>query len=350
MKNLKEKIKDIPECPGCYIWKNKDGEILYIGKSKSLRKRVSQYIRRPEQKEGKLAILAQRVTDVEYITTPTETDALLLECQLIKTHLPPFNSQLKHDRSYPFIRIDVKSEYPAISVAHEKYNDDALYFGCFYGSQDALNSIKVINKIWYTPLCNKQTFQKKSRTCLLYHLGKCCGPCERKITIESYKDILNEVIAFLSGKSRKAKMNLKTAMAEAATEMEFEKAAILRNTLTELEELERKVRRLNTLFTNRDVYLFLRAFNEDGFSLFLIRDGITLHRMTSSNLNLDLVQLNQFLIQIEDQEFNLHKQEKLTTHLMDIFADKYFINIKKGSKGPGLLRRLQKEYQHFLNR
>ena len=177
VKQLYMDYSGFPNLPGCYIFKNKFGSIIYIGKSKSLRDRIRQHFNTSDDMFNKHSSMIKETQAIEAIVTETETDALILECRLIKSHKPKYNSMLKKDRSYPFVRIDVTKALPTISISDSILSDGSKYYGSFYSTQDAQNTIELLGSIWQTPTCGKTVFSGNDRPCLNHHLGKCCAPC-----------------------------------------------------------------------------------------------------------------------------------------------------------------------------
>lgn len=349
-KNLIDKIKKFPLSPGCYIFKNKIGEIIYIGKSNALRSRIKQYFRNVDSKEGKYLRLSKEIFDVDIIKTETETDALILECKLIKTYKPKYNSQLKKTRTYPYIKINQKLAYPTIYLTNQVQDDNCNYFGYFYNEDDAYNTILLINRIWKTPLCCKESFEEYNKSsCLNFHLNKCCAPCDHSIGFELYIQKIKEIVKCLKGNSRSIRFRLEKEMKLFSKNLNYEKAAYIRDNLNALERLQRKLRRHNTNLDHKDVYLFLRAFKEKSFSIFFIRNGLTLKRIVfQNNEAMNREQLTTFVNDIEAEWFPSEDSKFLTTCLLEIFADKLFVDIKEKSSKEKIIRILEKEFYKYI--
>lgn len=212
MSSLKNKVNSLPVKPGCYIYRNKYDTVIYVGKSKCLKKRVRQYFQNPDKKEGKIQNLIREIHDLDYIVTETETDALLLECRLIKQYKPQYNSMMKRNRPYPFISISQNKDYPGIYITdYPEQDKDVISFGCFYNKEDAEKIITLINEIWKTPLCKKKYFNDnlKERACFYYHIGKCNAPCTSNISKNDYKNTINEIVNLLRGKNKRKILEIK---------------------------------------------------------------------------------------------------------------------------------------------
>ncbi len=220
---FEEKLKKVPLLPGVYIMKSSDGEVIYVGKSKALKNRLSQYFKKSGHL-GKVGAMVANIADFEYIVTATEIEALVLECNLIKKYSPRYNILLKDNKQYPFIKITVRDEYPRMQLARKDIKDGSKYYGPFTAGV-ARQTMDVIYKTFRLPDC-KRVFPKdigKGRPCLNYHIGKCVAPCSGKLSKEEYGLIIGEVCDFLDGKSNDVIKRLRMQMSQASDNLEFEK-------------------------------------------------------------------------------------------------------------------------------
>lgn len=354
MTTLMNKVNSLPSKPGCYIYRNKYDHIIYVGKSKCLKKRVHQYFQSPDKKEGKIQNLVREIYDLDYIVTETETDALLLECKLIKEYRPHYNSMMKNNRTYPFIKISCNKDYPGIFISNDsKEEEDVVSFGCFYNVEDAEKVIDLINQIWRTPLCKKKYFDmdSKSKACFYFHIGKCDAPCSGNISADVYNSTIKEVIKFLSGKNKKKISEIKKEMIAKSRDLEFEKAAVLRNQMTSLEKLQRRTKKFNTNLKGKDYCVFLRAYNEPCFSIFYIHDGLTLLRITleiSDRIEHELIE--SFSADILSQKFNVEDEEIMSLCITSIGADKLYVDVTQAVKRKNqklLAKRIFESYNEF---
>jgi len=226
MFDLEEELKKLPDKPGVYIMKDKTGNILYIGKAISLKKRVKQYFRKTN-KTVRIEKMVTLINHFEYIVTDNEAEALILECNLIKKNLPKFNVLLKDDKTYPYIRIDIKSEYPNVYITRKYKNDGAKYFGPYANGTLAKEMMLFIKEKYMLRQC--RNFKQKKRECLNYHIKKCSGPCMGHISKEEYKKQIDQIIMLLEGKASGIIKQIDQEMKELALLQEYEKAANLRD-------------------------------------------------------------------------------------------------------------------------
>lgn len=218
MVDLKSKLKNLPDTSGVYLMRDALGNIIYIGKARSLRKRVSQYFSSYGKSSEKVAAMMVNVADFNYILTLSEVDALVLENNLIKKHKPYYNILLKDDKSYPFIKINIKSNYPSIEVVRRILQDGARYFGPYMQGISAKEITELIFSTFPVRSCklNMDAIPASHRPCLNYHIGRCSGPCSGDISPEKYRGYIDKVIAFLSGNDKNIAEILKAKMLKAA--------------------------------------------------------------------------------------------------------------------------------------
>ena len=235
---LKEKAHRLPQLPGVYLMHNKEGVVIYVGKAKSLRNRVSQYFADLAAHTLKTRRMVSNIDYFETIFANSELDALLLENTLIKKYKPKYNILLKDDKGYPFIRIS-KEPYPKLSVAGRREKDDALYFGPYGGRGTANMAIRLLSETFLLPSCTRKFPRDigKERPCLQLHMKKCCGVCTGVLPPEPYQDIIRQCIQVLEGKSSELEEQLQDKMEQAAEEMLFEQAAVYRDRIRAIQKL-----------------------------------------------------------------------------------------------------------------
>ena len=234
MSSLKEKLSSLPNKPGAYLFKDKNGVILYIGKAKSLRKRVSSYFTKPP--DIKTGILLERLYDIDYVVAGSELDALILEDELIKKYKPRYNISLRDDKAYPFLKLTVNEEWPRLFLARRKERDGALYFGRYQGSM-VRAVVRLVKKIFPIRWCKESPLRMREQPCLYYRIGSCSGPCIRKISREDYLELVQGIISLLEGKMEQALDKLKEEMKKAAKKQDFERAAYLRDRIKILQKM-----------------------------------------------------------------------------------------------------------------
>ena len=240
-KELREKANSLPATPGVYIMYGAGEKIIYIGKSKALHFRVSQYFQDTE-KNVKTAKMVSEVYDFDYMLTDTEIEALALENKLIKLHQPRYNIRLKDAKNYPYIKVTVGDEYPQVTVTRKRTADGAKYFGPYSGMGVAWGIVKTLQKTFALPSC-KLSFPRdigKSRPCLYNHIGQCIAPCSGNVGSEEYREIFTEVLSFLKGSFSDARSSLEEKMKFASANLMFESAALYRDRIKSLDSLWQK--------------------------------------------------------------------------------------------------------------
>ena len=275
---FEEKLKKVPLLPGVYIMKSADGEVIYVGKSKALKNRLSQYFKKSGH-SGKVGAMVANIADFEYIVTSTETEALVLECNLIKKYSPHYNILLKDNKQYPYIKITVRDQFPKMQIARKDLKDGAKYFGPFTAGV-ARQTMEVIYKTFRLPDCKRvfPTDIGKERHCLNYHIGKCVAPCTGKLSAEEYKAIIGEVCDFLEGKAGDIIKRLRAQMFEASENLEFEKAADLRDKINRVKELYEKQNVTVSGSGDKDVLAIKTDEEIANIQIFNIRNGKMLGR------------------------------------------------------------------------
>ena len=228
---LEDEVKQLPRRPGVYLFRDEAGEVLYVGKAKSLRSRVRSYFQRGDGRPG-AAQLVSRVADVEVIVTRNEAEALHLEQNLVKRHRPPFNIRLRDDKSFPYIAVTVGDEYPRVMFTRERHRRGTVYFGPYANAKKVRETLDVLNRAFrFRPCEGPRPGRHSGIPCLDFHIDRCFAPCINNITAEDYGEIIDGVIAFLSGDTRTIQRQLEARMKEAADEERFEEAARYRNRL-----------------------------------------------------------------------------------------------------------------------
>ena len=346
----KPDIKHIPKQPGCYIFKNKQGLIIYIGKSKNLYNRVKQYFytdRFPDY--SKYASMAREVQEIEVVTTDTEINALILECQLIKKHKPRYNSQLINTPRYHYLRINTAQEYPTISIEDSIQGDRSNYYGGFYNIYDAQNTIELIGNIWQAPTCGKTVFTGKDKPCLNHHIGKCCAPCGRKIARAQYRQKIDEIIGCFNGNFDHILDRLNGEMESASIDYKYELAAKIRDNINGLQRLRRRLKSLCVYFENSNVYLFLRALGEQCYSLFYIKNGSVLNRIDFPNINEPSgALLAPFIAENRKAGDANENGAYLTTYILEIRASKYFVPAMDNISAMQMADKLRQAFKDFV--
>lgn len=268
MFDIEKELKKLPAKPGVYIMHDKDDKIIYVGKAISLKNRVRQYFRK-NNKTKRIENMVSLIDHFEYIVTENEAEALILECNLIKKNMPKFNVLLKDDKTYPYIKINVKSDYPDVYLTRRKLNDGAKYFGPYANSGSAKEMIELIKSKFKIRQC--KNFKYKDRPCLNYHIKKCLAPCMGYVSKEEYRKQIDEIIDLLEGKTDKIINELKKEMEEASKNMQYETAAYIRDKITAIENVSKRQKVSNIGENDIDVIGLARNDFEVCIEIFFIR-------------------------------------------------------------------------------
>ena len=287
--NLKQSLKLLPSLPGCYLYYNKDNEIIYVGKAKILKRRVMSYFNKKHHDSVKVQVLVSQIERLEYIITNTEVEALILESHLIKKHKPKYNILLKDDKKYPYFLI-TDEDFPRIQVIRKKNinPEKGRYYGPYTDVRAMYSTLDFLKKIFPLKQCKTPKF--KDRPCLYYQIGRCMAPCQNKVTSEEYKEIVHKAELFLSGKQSELMEQLKEQMEKYAFSEQFEKAARLRDSYLDLKKTleKQKVVYENTKL-NEDIISLL---SEDGIFaivILMVREG-------------RLIDKKDFVYEVEDED------------------------------------------------
>ena len=265
---LAEKLALLPESPGVYLMKNADGKIIYVGKARVLKNRVRQYFGSNKNHSPKVKAMVAKIADFETIVTASETEALILESNLIKEHRPRYNISLKDDKSYPYLKITFAEEFPRLIVTRRKTNDGSKYFGP-YADVGAMNdSVKILRRIF--PLRTCRTMGK--RPCLSYHIKRCLAPCINLVGREEYNVMAEQVALFLTGRTGDIEKNLREKMDKAAEEFAFERAAIFRDRLAAVQRIAAK-QKITTDAGDRDAVAIATSRFGAAAAVLIVRDG-----------------------------------------------------------------------------
>lgn len=275
MFDFEYQLKVLPDKPGVYIMKNALGEVIYVGKAKVLKNRVRQYFQSSKNHSEKVKAMVKNISEFEYIITDSEIEALILECNLIKKHRPRYNILLKDDKGYPYIKITINEDFPRVYVTRVVAKDGGKYFGPYTDASAVYETIELIKKIFPVRTCKKAIKEggAKWRPCLNYHIGLCKAPCGGNIGKEEYNKIIEDIIDLLSGKDKNLTQSLKEEMERAAENLEFEKAAGLRDKILSVEKIREKQKIITGNYENED---FINVFSDEKDScvqVFFLREG-----------------------------------------------------------------------------
>jgi excinuclease ABC subunit C len=274
---LKEKIKNLPSNPGVYIYKNKNGKVIYVGKASNIRNRVRSYFQSNKHFDAKTTALVRNIHDLEYIITDTEAEALILEDTLIKRHKPRYNIMLRDDKTYPYIKI-TNEPYPRIFSTRRVVRDGSKYFGPYTDVKNMKRMIRLVRTIFRLRSCKLNLSEEgiangKFKICLDYQIKKCDGPCEGFISLKDYQENVKNAISLINGKTTEVEKLLLQKMEEAAEYLDFEQAAYFRNQYLLLKEYSASQKIVSTELVDRDVFGFATESDFSCVLIFTIRDG-----------------------------------------------------------------------------
>jgi len=269
---LTGKLATLPESPGVYLFKDASGEILYVGKAKVLKNRVSSYFQKQSHDNPRLERLVETIVDLDYFLCDSEIEALMLEYNLIKKHHPPFNVRFRDDKRYPLIKLVTTDPFPYVTIARRREKDGNRYFGPYMSSRDMRNTLKCLRKIFQIRSCTMK-ITGHDRPCLYYHLKECTAPCISVINQKDYQDSIKGVIDFLEGKSEPVIRELKEKMKEASERLEFERAAIIRNQLDSMVHLSGKQKVSRLQLTDEDYVGLASQGSLSAGEIFHVQDG-----------------------------------------------------------------------------
>ena len=285
---LQAQVAALPAKPGVYTFRDAKDRVIYIGKAANLRSRVRSYFGSPRSLEGKTRVLAGRIAQLEVVTTHTEQDALHLEATLVKRHQPFFNVRLKDDKHYPYLKIDVDAPWPRVTITRRVAKDGARYFGPYASAKSVRTTLDLTKKLFPWRSCDKEITGSDPRPCLEYYIRRCIAPCTSFCTPDEYKEVIDQTMLFLDGKSETVVKQLKTSMTDAADELNFERAAQLRDQIVAVERVTETQLTADTSAAEIDVFgiavdgdeavvqvLFIRGQNmagSDHFNLAGVKD------------------------------------------------------------------------------
>ncbi len=241
MFDIREKLKELPDHPGVYLHKDKNGEVIYVGKAVSLKNRVRQYFQSPAHQDAKVRAMVSHIAEFEIIRTDSEMEALILECSLIKKYMPKYNVLLRDDKTYPYIKVTVNEDWPRVVKTRRVLKDGALYFGPYTDAAAVNQTIDLLAAIFSLKRCSTVNFPENFRPCLHYHIGQCPGPCVGTVTKEEYRTAVDKAVAFLKGSSRGVIKDLEARMYRESEAMRYEKAAEYRDYITVVREISEMI-------------------------------------------------------------------------------------------------------------
>jgi len=334
---LEQKLKALPAKPGVYLFRDARGEVLYIGKAKSLRPRVRSYFQAGSDTRTAIAQLPERVADLEVIVTDTEVEALHLEQNLVKRHRPPFNVRLRDDKSFPYIAVTVEDEYPRVMFTRERHRRGVVYFGPYANAKKVRETLDVLNRVFpYRPCEGPQPGRHSGIPCLDYHIERCLAPCVGYVSQEDYRRVIDGVIEFLSGETRPILRELETKMKAAADEERFEEAARYRNRLFSVRHLAERQAADKRAVGTIDVIGIAAEDDRAAVQVFPLRDGKLIDRYSFHLENAegqDLpTMLEAFILEYYGSAPSVPPQVVVPRGIGDTSALAEFLSERRGSR------------------
>ncbi len=333
---LEEKLKNLPEEPGVYIMKDAAGHIIYIGKAVSLANRVLSYFQKGAKGE-KTEIMVRQIADLETIVTHTELEAFVLESNLIKKNHPKYNIILRDDKNYPYLRFDIKAEYPRLEVVRRLKKDGALYYGPYVPAGGMWETLALIRRTFPIAPCKIEfRADRPGRPCIQFQIGRCLGPCSGEADRSQYQDMVNQVRLFLEGKNRDLVDMLKKRMEEASEKTEYERAAELRDRIARIEGALEKQKIISSGFENQDVVGMTFEGGQADIQVLFIRNGMVLGRkdffLDDVRGMMDEEVLNDFLRQFYSKEMIVPQEVLLPADIPDRETIGNWLSEKRGAK------------------
>lgn len=323
MFDLEEELKNLPDEPGVYIMHSADDTVIYVGKAKILKNRVRQYFQKNSNHTPKVIAMVSNIAYFEYIVTDSETEALALECNLIKKYCPKYNILLKDDKHYPYIKVTINEPYPKVMKVRRLQKDGAKYYGPYVSGITLKNTLELVQKLFKPPTCHRRFPDdiRKGRPCLNYHINNCFAPCTGKVTKEEYRQVYFNICRFLDGNHRELISSLRREMQEASENRLYEKAADLRDKIKAIQDIEEHQKIINTAKQdNRDVIALAREDGAAFCEVFFIRSGKVLghesYKIDNTQNSSETEILTDFIKQFY-QDIDYIPEEILTEYEID---------------------------------
>src|SRR5438477_7826957 len=270
---LDEKLARLPDRPGVYLYRDAKAQVIYVGKAASLRSRVRSYFQESRPHDAKTDSMVRQIADLEYIVTDNELEALMLEANLVRKHRPRYNIILRDDKHYPFLKLTTNEDFPRLLVARRVQSDGATYYGPFYPATAMRETLKLTRQLFPLRTCSITIDGTLERPCIQYAIHRCNAPCTGWETREGYAQTVRDVMQFLEGRDEDLALRLTREMEEAAAEMKFERAAVLRDQIQSLNKVRERQKIISTEELDQDVLGVVRQGNDACVELFFVRKG-----------------------------------------------------------------------------
>ena len=331
---IKQILKNLPAKPGVYIHKNAQGKVIYVGKAVNLKNRVRSYFHKSVH-DGKTLRLVKEIADIEFIVAESELEALLLENTLIKKHQPRFNIRLKDDKRYPYIKVHWQDPFPRVTTTRQVQNDGARYFGPYTAAWAAYQTLDLVRKIFPYLTCTRDIDGQDERACLYYHIGRCAAPCIGAVNQAEYRQIIDNLCDFLNGNIEPVVVDLRREMESAAENLDFERAAQVRDQIKAIDMVVEKQKVVSPDTTDEDVIAFARANGDACVQVFFIRGGKLIGRdyfvLEGAADGNDGEIMTSFLKQFYDQNTNIPAEIVLPQNVDELLIIRDWLRSKRGA-------------------
>ncbi|HEY3366521.1 MAG TPA: excinuclease ABC subunit UvrC [Symbiobacteriaceae bacterium] len=333
--DLEAQLKLLPDQPGCYVYRDADGRIIYVGKARNLKNRVRQYFQSSRNLTAKVLSMVGQIASVEHIVTDSEVEALILESNLIKKHKPKYNIRLRDDKHYPYLRLTMGDQWPRLLVSRSMRKDGSRYFGPFTSTQPMWDTMKLARRLFPLRTCNDPA--KHPRACLQLHIGRCLGPCLPDFDKqEEYAQACKDLADFLEGRSDEVLRRLKARMEEAAENLEFERAAEVRDQLLAVQKVREKQKMVTHEMIDLDAIAYVRSRDEACVQVFFVRRGELIGRdqfiMTGAEELSGAEILSAFVEQHYNQTAFVPKEILVPEEMPDAAVLEEWLTQKRGNK------------------
>lgn len=334
-------LATLPTKPGCYIMRNQAGDVIYVGKAINLRNRVRSYFQERADQERKVLKLVEQVQDLEWIVVGSELEALILEMNLIKKYRPRFNVRLKDDKRYPYIKVHLQQPFPKVTVTRQMLNDGARYFGPYTSVWAVHQTLDLLRHIFPYLTCDREITGKDARPCLYYDIKLCSGPCIGAIDQTGYRQLIQDLCSFLDGHTDPIVNRLKAEMASAADDLNFEKAAVIRDQLNSIERVVEKQKVISNDQSDSDVLALARADGEACVQIFFIRNGKLMGReyfvLEGTEEIPDADVIGEFLKQFYSEAAAIPDKVLLPNEIEEALIINQWLNSRRGGQKVELL-------------
>ena len=331
---IKQILKNLPAKPGVYIHKNAQGKVIYVGKAVNLKNRVRSYFHKSVH-DGKTLRLVKEIADIEFIVAESELEALLLENTLIKKHQPRFNIRLKDDKRYPYIKVHWQDPFSRVTTTRQVQNDGARYFGPYTAAWAAYQTLDLVRKIFPYLTCTRDIDGQDERACLYYHIGRCAAPCIGAVNQAEYRQIIDNLCDFLNGNIEPVVVDLRREMESAAENLDFERAAQVRDQIKAIDMVVEKQKVVSPDTTDEDVIAFARANGDACVQVFFIRGGKLIGRdyfvLEGAADGNDGEIMTSFLKQFYDQNTNIPAEIVLPQNVDELLIIRDWLRSKRGA-------------------